>query len=204
MSCTPLYFAAPLALALLAGCDQAGSADRAGGSAPPAASETTTPVQPETDVASLQTDTCTGAGASTEVFAGFWRTQSGAARFGAHTTSAGATDLTLRNSNGGLTMTIDGFPTVRLQRLARGAAAWTWSTSADVSVTPEDAVITAGCADQDGFARFTGSARVQAEGGGSAMTIFRLMMYTPDEGLLHWEIGPPMQSSGLFAVSRAR
>lgn len=106
--------------------------------------------------------------------------------------------------DGGLTLTVEGFPTVRLQRLSRAAAPWTWPTASDVALTPDEAIITVGCNDQDEFARFIGTTRVQAEGGGSAMTTLRLMMYTPDDGLLHWEMGPPLQSSGLFAVSRAR
>jgi|APTNR8051073442_1049403.scaffolds.fasta_scaffold54541_2 predicted small lipoprotein YifL len=200
------HFVAALTLIIVTGCDRGGPVEGPDGAAPiPAGGAAHVTESSEDTVAtSPATDTCTGAATTTDVFAGFWRTDSGSARFGGRTTAAGETDMTLRSSNGGLTLTVEGFPTVRLQRLSLGAAPWTWPTGSDVAVTPDEAVITVGCNDQDGFARFTGATRVQAEGGGSAMTTFRLMMYTPDDGLLHWEMGPPMQSSGLFAVSRAR
>ena len=186
-----------LLIVTLAGCDRADS-------------EAVAPTPPTTEVEvsevatteGEQPEACTSGQLGTAGFAGGWNVQNGEAQFGGHTTRTGTNDITLRDSNGGLTMTIEGFPTVRLQRVARGRPDWNWSTGPNVAVSGQEILVVFGCANQAGMARFTGQARVDAEGA-SGLATFRLIMVGPNEGVLHWEIGPPMASSGLFNIARA-
>ena len=157
-------------------------------------------VQPT--AAGRQPEACLSGQLRTPGFAGGWNVDNGEAHFGGHVTREGTNDITLRDSNGGLTMTISGFPTVRLQRLGAGQRDWDWPTGPNVSVTGHDVLLVYGCASQADMARFTGQARIDSEGA-SGLATFRLIMVGPNEGVLHWEIGPPMSSAGLFTISRA-
>lgn len=157
----------------------------------------------ETIVQAPPSDSCTGSAVASEHFAGVWETGTGAARFGQHTVTEGENTVRLAAGSSGLNLTIDGFPTIRMHRTSRGEADWAWPRAENVETTPDDILVVLGCENQQAFARFVGRARVEAEGGASALAEFRLLMYTADEGLIYWRMDPPMESQGLFTISRA-
>mgnify|MGYP007118550883 CR=1 FL=1 len=135
-------------------------------------------------------------------FTGTWTVDSGEAQFQGHSTRSGSNTLTLNSSNNdSLTLTIEGFPTVRLQRAAPGSPAWNWAAGPDVAISSEDLVMTYGCASQSEMARFSGQARIDADGFAGLAT-FRLILVGPNDGVLHWQMGPPLAGSGLFSISR--
>lgn len=196
----------------LAACDAAsGTTSAAAASDGAAAAETT--AQPA--AAASQPEACVTGLLQTARFAGGWNVRAGEAWFGDQSTRAGTNDITLRDSGNSLTMTIAGFPTIRMQRVPRVANysreqdtfRWTDGRGSPGSgnsaqVSSDEAVLVFGCENMNEMARFQGQARIEADGM-SSMATFRLVMTGPDDGILHWEMPAPMASSGLFNISRA-
>lgn len=197
----------------LAGCDarnDAGGAGGAGGEGEArGAGDAATAAQPEACVTGLL---------QTARFAGGWNVRDGEAWFGGHSTRTGTNDITLRASGNDLTMTITGFPTVRMQRVPRVANysaerdTFRWQHDRvdpdidpehdpDAAVSSDEAVLVFGCENMNEMARFQGQARIDADGM-SGMATFRLVMTGTDGGILHWEMQAPMASSGLFNIER--
>lgn len=198
----------------LAGCDartDAGGAGGAGGEGEArGAGGAATAAQPEACVTGLL---------QTARFAGGWNVRDGEAWFGGHSTRTGTNDITLRASGNDLTMTITGFPTVRMQRVPRVANysaerdTFRWQHDRvdpdidpdhvpDVAVSSDEAVLVVGCENMNKMARFQGQARVESSGM-SSMATFRLVMTGTDDAILHWEMSLPVASAGLFNISRA-
>ncbi|WP_029086997.1 hypothetical protein [Brevundimonas aveniformis] len=197
----------------LAGCDartDAGGAGGAGGEGEArGAGGAATAAQPEACVTGLL---------PTARFAGGWNVRDGEAWFGGHSTRTGTNDITLRASGNDLTMTITGFPTVRMQRVPRVANysaerdTFRWQHDRvdpdidpehdpEAAVSSDEAVLVFGCENMNEMARFQGQARIDADGM-SGMATFRLVMTGTDDGILHWEMPAPMASSGLFNIER--
>ncbi|WP_282007922.1 hypothetical protein [Brevundimonas aveniformis] len=209
----------------LAGCDartDAGGASGAGGEgeARGAGGATTAAQAPAgaTAAAASQPEACVTGLLQTARFAGGWNVRDGEAWFGGHSTRTGTNDITLRASGNDLTMTITGFPTVRMQRVPRVANysaerdTFRWQHDRvdpeidpehdpDAAVSSDEAVLVFGCENMNEMARFQGQARIDADGM-SGMATFRLVMTGTDDGILHWEMPAPMASSGLFNIER--
>ena len=196
-----------LPLALVA-CDAAnGSGSEGASSAAAAGNGDATQAQP-TAVASSQPPECVSGLLQTARFAGGWNVENGEAWFGGQSTRAGTNDIILRASGNDLTMTIAGFPTIRMQRVPQRANyssqtdPFRWEAGPDTAVSSQEAVVVFGCENMNQMARFQGQVRVDSDGV-SGLATFRLVMTGTDGAILHWEMASPMSSSGLFNISRA-
>lgn len=197
----------PLALVACDAANGGGSEGSSSATAASAGSGDAEQAQPAA-VAGTQPLECVSGRLQTAQFAGGWNVREGEAWFGGQSTRAGTNDITLRASGNDLTMTITGFPTVRMQRVQRVANyseqvdTFRWEAGPDTAVSSQDAVVVFGCESMNQMARFQGQARIESDGM-SSMATFRLVMTGPNDAILHWEMASPMSSSGLFNISRA-